>query len=97
MQQMEKQQTRPQKPHNVIMENRKRVALTGVLDIDSFNEQGVIVLTELGVLIVKGADLRINKLSVESGDVSIEGEINSLTYTDIHDKKTGSIIKSLFK
>lgn len=96
MQQQEKQM-RPPKPHNVIMENRKRVSLTGVLDIDSFNEQGVIVLTELGVLIVKGADLRINKLSVDSGDVSIEGEINSLTYTDIHDKKTGSIIKSLFK
>ena len=96
MQQQEKQM-RPPKPHNVIMENRKRVSLTGVLDIDSFNEQGVIVLTELGVLIVKGADLRINKLSVDSGDVSIEGEINSLTYTDIHDKKTRSIIKSLFK
>lgn len=47
MQQQEKQ-TRPQKPHNVIMENRKRVSLTGVLDIDSFNEQGVIVLTQMG-------------------------------------------------
>ncbi len=97
MQQQEKQQTRMQKPHNVLLENRKKVALTGVLDIDSFNEQGIIVLTELGVLIVKGADLHINKLNVDSGDVSIEGDIVSLTYTDIHDKKTGSIIKSLFK
>lgn len=96
MQQQEKP-TRPQKPHNVIIENRKRVSLTGVLDIDSFNEQGVIVLTQMGVLIVKGADLHINKLSVDSGDVNIEGEIDSLTYTDINDKKTGSIIKSLFK
>ncbi len=97
MQQQEKQQTRMQKPHNVLMENRKKIALTGVLDIDSFNEQGIIVLTELGVLIVKGEDLHINKLNVDSGDVSIEGNIASLTYTDIHDKKTGSIIKSLFK
>lgn len=85
------------KPHTIIMDNRKKMAITGVLDIDSFNEQGVIVLTEQGVLIVKGSDLRINKLNVESGDVSIDGMIDSLTYTDLHDKKTGSIIKSLFK
>ena len=85
------------KPHNVIMENRKRMSLTGVLDIDSFNEQGVIVLTELGVLVIKGDDLRINKLSVDSGDVSIEGEIVSLVYSDVNDRKTGSIIKNLFK
>lgn len=96
MQPIEKQPRQP-KPHNVILENRKRMALTGVLDIDSFNEQGVIVLTEQGVLIIKGTDLHINKLSIESGDVTVDGEIASLTYTDVHDKKTGSIIRGLFR
>lgn len=97
MQQQERTQ-KPRMPHNIILENRKRMSLTGILDIDSFNEQGVIVLTELGILIVKGDDLHINKLNVENGEVSIEGkEISSLTYTDINDKKAGSIIKSLFK
>lgn len=86
------------KPHNIIIESRKKIAITGVLDIDSFNEQGVIALTEQGILIIKGADLHINKLSVENGDVSIEAtRIDSITYTDVNNKKAGSIIKSLFK
>ena len=89
---------RPKMPHNIIMEGRKKLSVTGILDIDSFNEQGVIALTELGILIIKGSDIHINKLSIENGDAIIEGkEISSLTYTDINDKKTGSIIKSLFK
>ncbi|MBQ8605597.1 MAG: sporulation protein YabP [Clostridia bacterium] len=89
---------RPKMPHNVIMEGRKKISVTGVLDIDSFNEQGVIALTEAGILIIKGIDVRINKLNVENGDVSIEAkEIISLTYTDVNDKKASSIIKNLFK
>ena len=97
MEQPSKQQ-RPKMPHNLILESRKKLSVTGVLDIDSFNEQGVIALTEMGILIIKGADVHINKLSVDSGDVTIEAkEIQSLTYTDINDKKAGSIIKSLFK
>ena len=97
MQQQEKI-TRPKMPHNLIMEGRKKLSISGVLDIDSFNEQGVIALTEQGILIVKGIDIHINKLNVESGDIVIESkEIISLTYTDVNDKKTGSILKSLFK
>lgn len=84
-------------PHNAFMENRRKLTLTGVKDIDSFNEQGVIVLTDSGVLIVKGSDMHVDKLNIESGDVCVEGTIDSLTYTDLHDKRTGSIIKSLFK
>lgn len=89
---------RPKMPHNLIMEGRKKISVTGILDIDSFNEQGVIALTDYGILIIKGKDIHINKLSVDSGDIIIEAkEITSLTYTDINDKKTGSIIKNMFK
>jgi sporulation protein yabP len=84
-------------PHNVILENRKKVSITGVLDVDSFDEQNVVVLCELGVLIIKGEDLHINRLNVESGDVSVEGEINSLSYTQIGDKKAGGVFRNLFK
>lgn len=97
MQQTEKV-TKPKMPHNVIMEDRRKLTVSGVVDIDSFNEQGVIALTHSGILIIKGSDIHINKLSISSGDVEIEGkEIASLTYTDINDKKAGSIIKNLFK
>ena len=84
-------------PHNVIIENRKKVSITGVLDVDSFDEQNVVVLCELGVLVIKGDDLHINRLNVESGDVSVEGEINSLGYTEISDKKAGGVFRNLFK
>lgn len=93
---MEERQARSA-PHNAFMENRRKLTLTGVKDIDSFNEQGVIVLTDEGVLIVKGSDMHVGKLNIESGDVSVEGLIDSLTYSDLHDKKTGSLIKSLFR
>ena len=97
MQNAEKQ-IKPKIPHNLIMEGRKKLSITGVMDIDSYNEQGVIALTELGILIIKGSDIHINKLNTESGDVTIEAkEIISLTYTSIGDKKANSIIKSLFK
>lgn len=88
---------KPKMPHSITVDSRKKMYISGVLDIDSFNEQSVVALTDMGVLIIKGNDLHINKLSVESGDVSIEGSVDSVSYTEIGDKKTGSILKSLFK
>ena len=69
-------------PHNLILEDRKHLNITGVLDIDSFDEMCVNLLTDLGQLCVKGSDLHINKLSVETGELVIEGEIQSLIYSD---------------
>lgn len=75
---------------NLIMENREKISVTGVLDVESFDEEGIILHTELGVLIVKGEELHINKLDVESGELIIEGEIGSCTYTDQdHSKSRG--------
>lgn len=68
--------------HNMIMENREKLTVSGVLDVESFDEDNVILHTEMGVLIVKGEDLHINKLSIDSGELMIEGEISSCTYTD---------------
>lgn len=83
---------------NVILENRKKMSISGVLDVESFDEDNVSLFTEAGMLNIKGASLRINKLSVESGDVTVEGEISSLTYTDDDPAaKGGSIFKKLFK
>ena len=69
-------------PHNIIMEDRRLLTISGVTDIDSFNEQTVIVFTEIGELTVKGYDLHINKVDVDTGDLTMEGDIYSLTYSD---------------
>ena len=56
--------------HNIIMENRKKVSVSGVDDVESFNEEEIVLHTEnQGILILKGAGLHINKLNVDSGDV----------------------------
>jgi len=74
--------------HNVILENRKKLTLSGIEDVDSFDEESITLFTDTGTLTVKGTELHINKLSVESGEVSIEGHIDSLIYTDGADGKT---------
>lgn len=83
---------------NIIMENRKKMSISGVVDVESFDEDNISLYTEAGMLNIRGEKMRINKLSVESGDVTVEGEINSLAYTDEeHSTKGGSILKKLFK
>ncbi len=68
------------KPHSLMLDNRKSLSMTGVIDVSGFDDQTVNVKTALGTLVVKGSSLHINKLNLESGDVSIDGEINSLQY-----------------
>ena len=83
---------------NLILENRQKLSISGVLDVLSFDDQIVIVETELGLLNVKGENLRINKLSIDTSEVIIEGDIYSLLYSDKNsDKKGNSLIGKIFK
>lgn len=82
---------------NLILENREKLSISGVIDVLSFDDQIVILETELGMLTIKGDDLRINKLSIDTQDVIIEGTIMSLNYSDREDRKTGSFLGKIFK
>lgn len=84
---------------NLILENREKLTITGVTDVLSFDDQIVIVETQLGLLTVKGEDLRINKLSIDSLEVIIEGQIFSLGYSDdnVGKKNSGSLLGKIFK
>ena len=82
---------------NIILENRKKASISGVEDIDSFDEQTVVLYTNLGVLTVKGSDLHINRLNVETGEVIIEGEMDSFVYTESASKRAGGFMQRLFK
>ena len=68
--------------HNISIENRNKIMITGVTDVLSFDEDGVIANTEMGILIIKGSDMHVGKLNVDDGRLSIEGEVFSLEYTD---------------
>ena len=85
-------------PHNVILEDRRVLTVSGVTDIDSFDEQTVILFTDLGELTVKGEDLHINKLNVDSGELSVEGTIYGLSYAEPDNKPAGGgILSKLFR
>lgn len=85
-------------PHNVILEDRRRLTVSGVSDVDSFDEQTVIVFTQMGELTVKGEDLHINRLSLEMGELAVEGDITALTYTDRAQKpQQGSFWDRVFR
>ena len=83
---------------NLILENRNKLSISGVLDVFSFDDQIFILETELGLLTVKGENLRINKLSIDTSEVVVEGEISSLTYSEKSpDKKSNSLFGKIFK
>ncbi|MGN0169400.1 MAG: sporulation protein YabP [Lachnospiraceae bacterium] len=70
------------KNHRAVLSNRRGIALTGVVDVISFDLGEVLLETELGMLHIKGKDLHVNRLNVEKGEVDVEGTLDSLTYTD---------------
>lgn len=83
---------------NLVLENREKLSISGVLDVLSFDDQVVIVETELGLLTIKGENLRINKLSIDTSEVVVEGEIYNLAYSENNlDKKSSGLFNKIFK
>ena len=72
---------------NIIMENRKKNSVSGIEDIESFNEQQIILYSCCGVIIIEGNGMHISKLSVENGETVITGNIDSVVYHDNYGKK----------
>ena len=86
------------KMQNVILENRNRLNVTGVEDVLSFDEQTIIALTNLGVLTIKGTNLRLNQFSLDTTELSIEGEISLLQYNDRQNNRKGeNLFAKIFK
>lgn len=83
--------------HKLIMNNRKLLSLSGVRDVDSFDEREISVSSVMGEIIITGEGLKINSLSTETGSLEIEGErINSLNYYGDKKESVG-FFKKLFK
>ena len=84
------ERTTVSKNHKLVVNNRKTSLVTGVLDVLSFDLNEVFLETEQGMLTIKGSDLHINRLSVEKGDVEIEGKLDAFLYSDMsHAKGSG--------
>jgi len=88
--------TRTELQHNVILEGRERLSVSGVEDVESFNEETVVVYTSKGMLIVQGSGLHIEKLSLDGGDLAIEGLVHALRYEE-ETREKGGLFSRLFK
>ncbi|MBE6071964.1 MAG: sporulation protein YabP [Clostridium butyricum] len=83
---------------NLNLESRRKLTISGVAEVISFDELKIDLTTSLGNLTIKGEELKMNKLDVQNGDVIIEGSITSMIYNGKATKKSNeSIIKRLFR
>ena len=85
--------------HHLELSRREKGTVTGVLEVIAFDEHEILLKTSQGMLTIKGSDLHINRLSVEKGDVEIEGKLDAFLYSDMsHAKGSGeSLLGRLFK
>lgn len=85
------------KNQNILIEDRSRVTITGVEQVESFNDNSIVLKTVKGGMIIKGEGLNVGKLNLEDGNVKIDGIINGITYSDKDYSQKGNIIGKIFK
>lgn len=85
--------------HKVTMTNRKTCTINGVNDVLSFDIHEILLETEQGMLMIKGDDLHVNRLTLDKGEVDVDGKIDSFTYSDVAGmgQKSSSLLAKLFR
>lgn len=69
-------------PHHVVIEERESLTVSGVKDVERFDENTIMLSTSKGAMVVTGENLHIEKLSLDGGDLKVEGDIDAVTYED---------------
>ena len=85
--------------HRVTLERRENISVSGVLDVISFDEETIVIDTELGILLLKGAQLHVNRLNLDTGELEVDGDVVSLNYEEGHTYGKGKpmFLGKLFK
>jgi len=81
-------------PHRLVLEGRGRLSVTGITEIESFDENTVVLYTTRGTLVIHGRQLHLSTLSVDGGQASVDGTIDSLVYED--EQRGGGLFSRLF-
>ena len=87
--------TAPAAVHRLELVGRERLVVSGVEDVDRFDETGIVMSTAAGPLVVTGEDLHIGKLSLDGGELHVDGRIDSVTYED-EGQSRGGFFSRLF-
>lgn len=82
-------------PHTVILEGREKLSISGVVDVQSFDEEQVLLETVRGMLVVRGQGLHVERLQLEAGELIVQGEIGLMEYDDSVQPR-GSLLGRLF-
>lgn len=82
-------------PHTVILEGREKLTISGVVDVQSFDEEQVLLETVRGMLVVRGQGLHVERLQLEAGELIVEGEVGLVEYDDSMQPR-GGLLKRLF-
>ena len=83
-------------PHNLFLNECEKLSLTGVIDVKGFDDKSVICFTTKGELIIKGNELKVDKMDTTSGDMEVCGRISALIYTG-ENKRNNGVFSKLFK
>lgn len=85
--------------HKMTVHNRNTAEITGVKEVISFDVNEVLLETELGMLTIKGKELHVSRLTVEKGEIDLDGRIDSFSYSDSTSasKSAQSFVSRLFK
>ena len=95
--QYEEKKLRPEAAaHHIILEGREQLSVSGVEEVESFDESTIVMNTCEGTLVVRGEGLHIEKLSLDGGDLKVEGSVDSLTYED-DGAERGGFLARLFR
>ena len=81
--------------HHILLEGREQLTVSGVEEVESFDENTIVMSTVKGTLVVRGEDLHIEKLSLDGGDMKVEGSVDSLTYEDDRRGRGGLLSRRL--
>jgi sporulation protein YabP len=84
------------KTHGIIVENRKKIVLSGVKEVERFDAGDIIVITHCGGLRIRGRNFEVGKINTESGDMEISGTVTSIHYCDT-ERSPNNIITKLFR
>ena len=82
--------------HHILLEGREQLTVSGVEEVESFDENTIVMLTSRGTLVVRGEELHIEKLSLDGGDLKVEGTVDALTYEDDGGER-GGFLARLFR
>jgi len=82
--------------HRVILEGRGRLCVTGVDEVESFDENTIVLETERGLMIVRGEQLHIEQLSLDGGELRVDGNVDSISYEETGGPR-GGLLSRLFR